>query len=79
MKTYVINYHTGVKNTVEVEDLNEAKEVAVEGMEYTQENVTIETPEGETLLKSKWYGVESEDALVSIGDGHYSEWFDPEE
>ena len=76
---FVINYQTGVKHNVNAADLNEVKEVALEGIAYTQENVTIETPEGEVLTAARWYGVEPEEddqVLTEIGGGFYQVWDD---
>lgn len=80
MEKFIINYHTGAGNEeVEVEDLNEAKEIAKEGMAYTQQNVTIETPQGEVITTSTWYGVEPSEedyVLETIGGGFYQLWDD---
>lgn len=80
MKKYVINYHTGVTNVVEVDSLQEAKEIAQDGMTYTQENVTIETEDGEVITKSRWYGAapdEDDQVLMQFGDyGFYQIWID---
>ncbi|EJR11959.1 hypothetical protein IK7_06103 [Bacillus cereus VD156] len=35
MEKYIVNYHTGVTEEVEVNDLSEAKKVAEEGIAYT--------------------------------------------
>ncbi|MCY1103766.1 hypothetical protein [Shouchella clausii] len=80
MKKFNINYHTGVEKEVEVADLQEAKEIAKEGIAYTQANVTIETLDGEVLATSRWYGVEPEEndeVLEQIGSyGFYQTWDD---
>lgn len=85
MEKYIINYHTGAGNQeVEVKDLDEAKEIAEEGIRYTQMNVSIETPEGEEVTVARWSGVrpdeEDEEAgivLVEIGgEGFYLRWSD---
>jgi hypothetical protein len=79
---YVINYQTGIKDEVDMEDLEEVKEFAEERMAYTKENVTIETEEGEVLSISRWYGVspdeEDEDSiLLTFGEyGFYQKWVD---
>lgn len=80
MEKYFINYHTGTGNqTVNVYDLNEAKEIAKEGITYTQENITIETLDGEVITTSRWWGVspnEDDIVLEVIGGGFYSIWDD---
>lgn len=84
MKKFNINYHTGIEEEVEVADLQEAKEIAKEGIAYTQAKVTIETLDGEVLATSQWYGVEPteeeiEDGMVleQIGSyGFYQVWDD---
>jgi hypothetical protein len=43
MEKFLINYHTGITEKVEVYDLNKGKEIAKEGIAYTQENITIES------------------------------------
>ncbi|UOC04877.1 hypothetical protein BTT_61300 (plasmid) [Bacillus thuringiensis serovar morrisoni str. 4AA1] len=57
MEKYIVNYHTGVTEEVEVNDLSEAKKVAEEGIAYTQEKITIETLDGEVITTSYWYGI----------------------
>ena len=77
---FVINYHTGVKDVVEVNSLEEAKQIAVEGMTYTQQKVTIEQEDGEVLATSYWFGVapdEDDAVLARFGDyGFYQLWDD---
>lgn len=77
MEKYIINYHTGVTHEIEVHNLQEAQEEALNGIAYTQENVSIETLEGEVLSVARWYGVrpdEDDDVLTEIGGGFYSAW-----
>lgn len=82
MEKYIINYHTGVGNQeVEVNDLSEAKEIAKEGINYTQQNVSIEDAEGNTVTTATWYGVEPSEededyVLEIIGGGFYQIWDD---
>lgn len=80
MKKFVINYHTGVKNEVTANDLEDVKQIALEGISYTQENVSIEDSEGNVLTVARWYGVvpeEDDQVLVQIGDfGFYQLWED---
>lgn len=83
MEKYFINYHTGAGDqVVEVYDLNEAKEIALQGMNYTQQNITIETLQGEVVTESKWIGTEPTEAeeefvLSQIGSyGFYMRWSD---
>lgn len=79
MEKFTINYHTGVIEEVEVEDLQEAKRIAEEGMAYTQENVTIEQ-DGEVITTSYWFPVpasDDDDVLKDFGDfGFYQVWSD---
>lgn len=77
MAKYIINYHTGVIREIEVDNLNEAKEAAVQGIAYTQEKITIETETGEVITTAYWYGVEPEEddeVLVRVGGGFYQAW-----
>ncbi|PFM78856.1 hypothetical protein [Bacillus cereus] len=79
MGKYVINYHTGVTEEVEVNSLSEAKKVAEEGIAYTQEKITIETLDGEIITTAYWYGVspqEDDDVLETVGGGFYQIWSD---
>lgn len=79
MEKYIINYHTGVTEEVEVNGLSEAKKVAEEGIAYTQENITIETLDGEVIATAYWYGVspqEGDDVLEVVGGGFYQMWSD---
>lgn len=83
MEKYFINYHTGAGNEIiEVNDLDEAKEIAFDGIAYTQSDITIETLEGEVITKAKWWGVipdedvADEDVLTTIGNGYYQVWSD---
>ncbi|OPH62185.1 hypothetical protein BC351_00560 [Paenibacillus ferrarius] len=77
MEKYIINYHTGIKNEVEVNHLLEAQELAFDGIAYTQENITIETLKGEVLSIARWHGTEpdeDDDVLCEVGKGFYSLW-----
>lgn len=78
MTTYTINYQTGITEEVQG-TLEKAKQAAIDGMEYTQENVLIQL-EGETVTTSRWYGTEPEDddsVLVQYADyGFYQTWDD---
>lgn len=77
---FIINYHTGVVHEIEAEDLAEAKQIAVEGMTYTQQKVSIEQEDGEVLATSYWFGVapdEDDAVLARFGDyGFYQLWDD---
>lgn len=78
MEKFTINYHTGIKEIVEVYDLDEAKQVAKEGIGYTQEKISIEQ-DGEVITTANWYGVEpgEEDAVLeTISGGFYQLWTD---
>ncbi|MGA4466002.1 hypothetical protein ACPA2L_25690 [Bacillus bombysepticus] len=79
MEKYIVNYHTGVTEEVEVSDLSEAKKVAEEGIAYTQEKITIETLDGEVITTAYWYGIspqEDDNVLETVGDGFYQAWSD---
>ncbi|MED1107665.1 hypothetical protein [Bacillus paramycoides] len=80
MEKYIVNYHTGVREEVEVNDLNKAKEIAKEGIAYTQEKITIEKLDGAVITTSYWYGVTPQDddeILEQIGNyGFYQMWSD---
>ncbi|ARX70161.1 hypothetical protein [Bacillus thuringiensis] len=79
MEKYIVNYHTGVTEEVEVNDLSEAKKVAEEGIAYTQEKITIETLDGEVITTSYWYGIspqEDDNVLEMVGGGFYQVWSD---
>ena len=82
MKNLIINFNNGFTIDVEVEDLNEAKEIAEEQMSYTQQNVTIQNEDRQLLAVSRWYGYEAteeekEDNLVLVefgNSGFYGIW-----
>ncbi|MDA2150806.1 hypothetical protein PDN20_19285 [Bacillus cereus] len=79
MEKYIVNYHTGVTEEVEVNDLSEAKKIAEEGIAYTQEKITIETLDGEVITTSYWYGIspqEDDNVLETVGGGFYQVWSD---
>ncbi|MBU4642477.1 hypothetical protein CN995_01950 [Bacillus cereus] len=79
MEKYIVNYHTGVTEEVEVNGLSEAKKVAEEGIAYTQENITIETLDGEVITTAYWYGIspqEDDNVLETVGGGFYQAWSD---
>ncbi|GIX59964.1 hypothetical protein BPADB04_49940 [Bacillus paranthracis] len=79
MEKYIVNYHTGVTEEVEVNGLSEAKKVAGEGIAYTQENITIKTLDGEVITTAYWYGIspqEDDNVLETVGDGFYQAWRD---
>ncbi|PGK15231.1 hypothetical protein CN895_07740 [Bacillus cereus] len=80
MNKFIINYHTGVKEEINVHNLDEAKKIAKEGISYTQKNVSIETIDGEIITSTSWFGVTPEDddeILEQIGDyGFYQMWDD---
>lgn len=78
---YTVNFNTGAGNQ-EANTLEEAKQLAVEGISYTQENITIEK-DGEAITTARWYGVEPSEedyeagiVLEEIGGGHYALWSD---
>ncbi len=77
MTNYIINYHTGITKEYEG-TLESAKQSAVDGIGYTQENVSIEQ-DGEQVTVAHWYGVEADEddeVLVHIGGGFYQTWSD---
>lgn len=79
MEKFVINYHTGVTEEVEVNDLAEAKEIAKNGIAYTQESISILDKNGEVVTESHWFGVNPSDedcVLEEIGGGFYQIWTD---
>ncbi|WP_242785853.1 hypothetical protein [Bacillus cereus] len=79
MEKYIVNYHTGVTEEVEVNDLSEAKKIAEEGIAYTQEKITIETLDGEVITTSYWYGIspqKDDNVLETVGGGFYQMWSD---
>ncbi|UYX55901.1 hypothetical protein M3Y14_32240 (plasmid) [Bacillus thuringiensis] len=79
MEKYIVNYHTGVTDEVEVNNLSEAKKVAEEGIAYTQEKITIETLDGEVITTAYWYGIspqEDDNVLETVGGGFYRTWSD---
>lgn len=81
MRKFIINYNTGAGNR-EVEgasNLEEVKALAIQGISYTQENISIEDESGNVLSVARWYGVEPEeddDVLEIVGNGFYAEWQD---
>lgn len=77
---YYINYCTGAGNEYVVGTLEDAKKTAEESLSYTQEDVRIQTEDGEDVAVLKWYGTTpAEDDIVTarFGDsGFYGEWWD---
>lgn len=77
MAKYFINYHTGAGNTsVDVSTIEDAKELAVDGISYTQEPVTIELEENgkenREVAYLPWYGVSAcEDDFVTADYGKF--------
>lgn len=80
MNKYYINYGTGAGDEYIEGTLDEAKKVAEDGLSYTQQDVKIQTEDGEDVSVLAWYGVqpEEDDAVVArFGDyGFYGEWVD---
>ncbi|OMF35251.1 hypothetical protein BK133_11115 [Paenibacillus sp. FSL H8-0548] len=79
MENYIINYNTGITEEVSVADLQEAKEIAKAGINYTQQNITIESLNGEEITTARWCGVrpsEEDEVLEIIGGGFYQTWSD---
>ena len=83
MKLY-INYNLGKGNMwVNVNDLEEAKDMADENATYTQKNITIEDLAGNVLLQRKWWnfaytpldGYDEDAKPLEFGElGYYSDW-----
>lgn len=77
MKTYVIDYNNGVTKVEKVENLEEAKKIAEDGMSLTQRNVTIFDAD-EMVAESIWWAVnfgDDDDVLCNFGDyGFYGVW-----
>ena len=81
MKLY-INHHTGAGNEwVEVDSLNDAKNIADEAASYTQESITIEDEDGNELTRRTWYGYhnvddesECENPIRFGTFGFYGDW-----
>lgn len=75
---YYINYGTGAGDEYIDGTLEEAKKVAEDGLAYTQEDVKIQTEEGDVVAVLRWYGVKPEDddvVTAKFGDyGFYGEW-----
>lgn len=83
MNKYVINYHTGAGNIeLTTDDLNEVKAQAKDGLNYTQQHVSIEDADGNIITQADWVGVEpTEDdtpyVLEQFGSyGYYQLWSD---
>lgn len=79
METYVIDYGAGNTEEVTVIDVEKAKEIAFDGMSYTQHSVWIRDNNGNDVAVSHWYGTapsEEDEALCEIGGGHYANWWD---
>jgi len=81
---YIVNFNTGAGNQ-EAATLEEAKQVAVDLMTYTQQNITIETEDGEVVATARWRGyrpsedeIEDGRVLEKIGGGFYERWDDEE-
>lgn len=79
---YYINYNTGAGNETVEGTLEDAMQKAVEGLEYTQQNVNIyiadSASDDEPVAILRWYGcTPTEDDVVTcqFGDfGFYGEW-----
>ncbi len=80
MNKYYINYRTGAGDEYIEGTLDEAKKVAEDRLSYTQQDVKIQTEDGEDVAVLRWYGVApAEDDVVTamFGDyGFYGEWLD---
>lgn len=81
LSMYIVNFNTGAGN-LEATTLEEAKQLALDGMAYTQQNITIEK-DGKVVTTARWYGVaptdedyESGIVLEEIGGGFYTLWDD---
>ena len=79
METDVIDYGLGNTEEVTVIDAEKAKEVAQDGMSYTQRSVWIRDTNGNDVAVSHWYGTAPSDedgVLCEIGGGYYTDWWD---
>lgn len=75
---YYVNYGTGAGNRTVEGSLEEAMQVAEDGLTYTQQSVHIQNEDGDEVAWLPWYGVapEEEDVVTCrFGDsGFYGEW-----
>lgn len=76
---YYINYNTGAGNETVEGTLEDAMQKAVEGLEYTQEDVNIYAADsGKPVATLRWYGcTPTQDDVITcrFGDiGFYGEW-----
>ena len=83
--TYFINYHTGAGDEWFEGTLDEAKIKADAEAAFTQQNITIEDEDGNTISTRPWCGVSydeddldmwCEDPIVFGTFGFYSDWWD---
>ena len=77
---YTVNYHTGAGNGT-AETLDDAKKVADNGACYTQESITIEDENGQTVSMRHWWdcmdGIEGMENPIRFGAyGYYGDWED---
>ena len=83
MKTYMVNYNTGLgAQSEEFTDLAAAKAAALEGMSFTGQAVTIHDQHGEKVTISEWCTVWPEEVkeneiMIQFGSaGYYKLWSD---
>lgn len=84
MPLYAINFNTGAEPlTGQYADLAAAKEAALDGAGFTQQNITIYDQHGEQVAQAVWYGIDPNNAeypetvMLQFGTaGYYQKWDD---
>ena len=77
MATWKINYNTGVGNETIEGTEEQAKAKADEGIVYTQQDVVIESEDGEKYIR-RWYGCtasEEDECKDTVFTALLVEWF----
>ena len=81
---YRVDYNTGEGNGYGIESIEDAKQYADEGAEYTQEKICIYDEDTDELVSVRqWVGLPLDDGLglvedpICFGDfGYYDDWED---
>jgi hypothetical protein len=81
---YRVDFNTGAGNETGFESIEDAKQYADEGAEYTQESICVYDEDTDKLVaKRTWVGLLLEDDLglvedpICFGDfGYYDDWED---
>lgn len=77
-RQYWVRYHTGAGDE-SADSLDEAMDLAVAGVAYTQQDITIEDEDGKLLARLPWCGVaatEDDEVVADYGKfGFYGEWW----